>query len=136
MLRSERCEHLEAWSTGDADRSEEECMLQRLTLNDMDAAAVVQRRSRDRALPWIAVLHTPEDGFSESTFSRRAKCGAASKVTNSVALSLLKVGSITSTSCRRATSGDWDRVAPDRTRADARIELVDVSAQCRCQTFL
>jgi len=46
-------------------------VLQRLTLDDMDGAAVVQRRSRDRALPWIAVLHTPEEDrwfFREHVF--------------------------------------------------------------------
>jgi putative acetyltransferase len=46
-------------------------MLQQLTLNDMDQAATVQRRSRDRALPWIAVLHTPEEDrwfFREHVF--------------------------------------------------------------------
>src|SRR5262245_39292583 len=36
-------------------------MLRLLELNDMGQAAIVQRRSRDRALPWIKVLHTPEE---------------------------------------------------------------------------
>jgi putative acetyltransferase len=35
--------------------------LRRLTLNDMDAAAVVHRVSFDRALPWLAGLHTPAE---------------------------------------------------------------------------
>ena len=47
-------------------------MLRQLTLEDMDQAAVVQRRSRDHALSWIAVLHTPEEDrwyFSEHVFN-------------------------------------------------------------------
>jgi putative acetyltransferase len=46
-------------------------MLRLLELNDMDQAAIVQRRSRDRALPWIKVLHTPEEDrwfFREHVF--------------------------------------------------------------------
>jgi putative acetyltransferase len=46
-------------------------MLRLLELNDMDQAAVVQRRSRDRALPWMKVLHTPEEDrwfFREHVF--------------------------------------------------------------------
>jgi putative acetyltransferase len=46
-------------------------MLRRLELNDMDQVAVVQRRSRDLALPWIKVLHTPEEDswfFREHVF--------------------------------------------------------------------
>ena len=34
-------------------------MLRLLELDDMDQVAVVQRRSRDGALPWMKVLHTP-----------------------------------------------------------------------------
>ena len=33
--------------------------LRRLALEDMDAAAAVHRASFDRALPWLAGLHTP-----------------------------------------------------------------------------
>ena len=36
-------------------------MLRLLELDDMDQVAVVQRRSRDRALTWMKVLHTPEE---------------------------------------------------------------------------
>jgi GNAT superfamily N-acetyltransferase len=36
-------------------------MLRRLELADMDAAALVHRTSFDRALPWLAGLHTPEE---------------------------------------------------------------------------
>jgi GNAT superfamily N-acetyltransferase len=46
-------------------------MLRLLELNDMDQVAVVQRRSRDQALPWINVLHTPEEDrwfFREHVF--------------------------------------------------------------------
>jgi putative acetyltransferase len=46
-------------------------MLRSLELNDMDQVAVLQRRSRDRALPWIKVLHTPEEDrwfFRERVF--------------------------------------------------------------------
>jgi GNAT superfamily N-acetyltransferase len=46
-------------------------MLRLLELNDMDQVAVVQRRSRDHALPWINVLHTPEQDrwfFREHVF--------------------------------------------------------------------
>jgi putative acetyltransferase len=46
-------------------------MLQQLRLDDMDQAAVVQRQSRDLALPWIAVLYTPEEDrwyFRERVF--------------------------------------------------------------------
>jgi len=46
-------------------------MLRQLKLDDMDQAAVVQRQSRDLALPWIAVLHTPEEDrwhFREHVF--------------------------------------------------------------------
>lgn len=50
-----------------------EGMLQQLSLEDMDEAAVVQRQSRDLALPWISVLHTPEEDrwfFREQVFKR------------------------------------------------------------------
>jgi putative acetyltransferase len=46
-------------------------MLRLLDLEDMDQVAVVQRRSRDLALPWIKVLHTPEEDrwfFREHVF--------------------------------------------------------------------
>ena len=46
-------------------------MLRLLELKDMDQVAVVQRRSRDCALPWIKVLHTPEEDirfFRERVF--------------------------------------------------------------------
>jgi putative acetyltransferase len=46
-------------------------MLRLLELNDMDQVAVVQRRSRDHALPWMKVLHTPEEDrwfFRERVF--------------------------------------------------------------------
>ena len=46
-------------------------MLRLLELHDMDQVAVVQRRSRNRALPWIKVLHTPEEDrwfFRECAF--------------------------------------------------------------------
>lgn len=35
--------------------------LRRLELEDMDAAAAIHRASFDRALPWLAGLHTPEE---------------------------------------------------------------------------
>jgi GNAT superfamily N-acetyltransferase len=47
-------------------------MLRALELKDMDRVAVVQRRSREHALPWIAVLHTPEEDqwfFRKRVFS-------------------------------------------------------------------
>ena len=53
-------------------------MLRLLELNDMDQAAIVQRRSRDRALPWIKVLHTPEEDrwfFKEHVFKTRQLWG-------------------------------------------------------------
>ena len=46
-------------------------MMRLLELNDMDQVAVVQRRSRDHALPWMKVLHTPEEDrwfFRERVF--------------------------------------------------------------------
>ena len=46
-------------------------MLRLLELDDMDQVAVVHRRSRDQALPWINVLHTPEEDrwfFREHVF--------------------------------------------------------------------
>jgi hypothetical protein len=46
-------------------------MLRLLELDDMDQVAVVQRRSRDGALPWMKVLHTPEEDrwfFRERVF--------------------------------------------------------------------
>jgi GNAT superfamily N-acetyltransferase len=36
-------------------------MLRRLTLADMDAAALVHRAAYNRALPWLADLHTPAE---------------------------------------------------------------------------
>ena len=35
--------------------------LKRLTLNDMDRAAIILRTSFDERLPWLAGLHTPEE---------------------------------------------------------------------------
>jgi len=35
--------------------------LKRLTVNDMDRAAVILRTSFDERLPWLAGLHTPEE---------------------------------------------------------------------------
>jgi putative acetyltransferase len=46
-------------------------MLRLLELDDMDQVAVVQRRSWDGALPWMKVLHTPEEDrwfFRERVF--------------------------------------------------------------------
>lgn len=53
-------------------------MLRDLELCDMDCVAVVQRRSRDHALPWIAVLHTPEEDrryFREHVFGSSRTLG-------------------------------------------------------------
>lgn len=46
-------------------------MIRALELRDMKSAAVVQRLAREHALPWIAVLHTPEEDqwfFRERVF--------------------------------------------------------------------
>jgi putative acetyltransferase len=47
-------------------------MLRQLTLEDMDSAAVVHRRSFDQALPTLAGLHTPDEDrwfFKERVFA-------------------------------------------------------------------
>jgi GNAT superfamily N-acetyltransferase len=54
-------------------------MLRRLGLNDMDTAARVLRTAFDRALPWLAGLHTPEDDqwfFRERVFGTCEVWGA------------------------------------------------------------
>jgi len=46
--------------------------LKRLTVNDMDRAAVILRTSFDERLPWLAGLHTPEEDrafFRSNVFS-------------------------------------------------------------------
>ena len=54
-------------------------MLRRLELDDMDAAARVLRTAFDRALPWLAGLHTPEEDrwfFRERVFKACEVWGA------------------------------------------------------------
>jgi GNAT superfamily N-acetyltransferase len=54
-------------------------MLRRLELDDMDAAARVLRTTFDRALPWLAGLHTPEEDrwfFRERVFKACEVWGA------------------------------------------------------------
>jgi GNAT superfamily N-acetyltransferase len=54
-------------------------MLRRLELNDMDTAARVLRTAFDRALPWLAGLHTPEEDqwfFRERVFGTCEVWGA------------------------------------------------------------
>jgi GNAT superfamily N-acetyltransferase len=54
-------------------------MLRRLELADMDAAAQVLRASFDRALPWLAGLHTPAEDrwfFRERVFKACEVWGA------------------------------------------------------------
>jgi hypothetical protein len=47
-------------------------MLRQLTLEDMDSAAVIHRKSFDQALPTLAGLHTPDEDrwfFKEQVFT-------------------------------------------------------------------
>ena len=54
-------------------------MLRQLELADMDAAALVHRTPLDRALPWLAGFHTPEEDrrfFSNHVFRTCTVWGA------------------------------------------------------------
>jgi ribosomal protein S18 acetylase RimI-like enzyme len=54
-------------------------MLRRLTLGDMDAAAVIHRAAFDDRLPWLAGLHTPDEDrayFRERVFPTCSVWGA------------------------------------------------------------
>ena len=54
-------------------------LVRRLELADMDAAARIHRTSFDRALPWLAGLHTPEEDlwfYRERVFASCAVWGA------------------------------------------------------------
>jgi GNAT superfamily N-acetyltransferase len=54
-------------------------MLRRLELADMDAAALVHRTALDKALPWLAGFHTPEEdlGFFRGHIFKTCEVWAA-----------------------------------------------------------
>jgi GNAT superfamily N-acetyltransferase len=56
--------------------------LRRLTLEEMDRAAIIQRTSFDERLPWLAGLHTPDEDrafFRKRVFAECEIWGAADR---------------------------------------------------------
>lgn len=106
----------------------------------MDQAAVVQRRSRDLALPWIAVLRTPEEDrwyFREHVFKTCQLWGSfeSSQLVGFIAFreSWIDHLYILPSFQRRGIGTALLQVAQEQKQE---TELVDVSAQLGRETIL